>query len=132
MKTNKQEREAIASKFYKRMEAQMVDMNDKFKKTSTYKELVKLKAEQKKFNDEASKIGEAIQKKMNSFNKANPSEYWKLSNEYNYRHDNRDFRLELESMWSCQTDLCNAILIAQVGADNVEDIMKMLEEEVRL
>ena len=131
MKTNKQEREAIASKFYKRMEAQMVDMNEKFKKTSTYKELLKLKAEQKKLNDEASKIGEVIQKKMNSFNEANPSEYWKLTNDYNYRSTDT-FRLELESMWSCQTDLCNAILIAQVGADNVADIMKMLEQEVRL
>lgn len=132
MKTNKQEREAIASKFYKRMEAQMVDMNDKFKKTSTYKELQKLKAEQQKLNDEAQKIGEAIQKKMNSFNEANPSEYWKLTNDYNYRNPDIYFRLELESMWSCNTDLCNAILIAQVGADNVEDIMKMLEQEVRL
>ena len=131
MKTNKQEREAIASKFYKRMEAQMVDMNEKFKKTSTYKELLKLKAEQKKLNDEAAKIGEVIQKKMNSFNEANPSEYWKLTNDYNYRSPDT-FRLELESMWSCQTDLCNAILIAQVGADNVADIMKILEQEVRL
>ena len=131
MKTNKQEREAIASKFYKRMEAQMVNMSEKFKKTSTYKELLKLKAEQKKLNDEASKIGEVIQKKMNSFNEANPSEYWKLTNDYNYRSPDT-FRLELESMWSCQTDLCNAILIAQVGADNVADIMKMLEEEIRL
>ena len=131
MKTNKQEREAIASKFYKRMEAQMVDMNDKFKKTSTYKELLKLKAEQKKLNGEAAKIGEVIQKKMNSFNEANPSEYWKLTDDYNYRSPDT-FRLELESMWSCQTDLCNAILIAQVGADNVADIMKMLEQEVRL
>ena len=132
MKTNKQEREAIASKFYKRMEAQMVDMNDKFKKTSTHKELIKLKKEQQKLNDEAQKIGEAIQKKMNSFNEANPSEYWKLTNDYNYRCPDVYFRLELESMWSCQTDLCNAILIAQVGADNVADIMKILEEEVRL
>ena len=131
MKTNKQEREAIASKFYKRLEAQMVDMNDKFKKTSTYKELLKLKAEQKKLNGEAAKIGEVIQKKMNSFNEANPSEYWKLTDDYNYRSPDT-FRLELESMWSCQTDLCNAILIAQVGADNVADIMKMLEQEVRL
>ena len=132
MKTNKQEREAIASKFYKRMEAQMVDMNEKFKKTSTFKELVKLKAEQKKLEDEASKIGEAIQKKMHSFNKANPSEYWKLTNEYSYKFRDVKFRLQLESMYSCQTDLCNAILIAQVGADNVADIMKILEEEVRL
>ena len=132
MKTNKQEREAIASKFYKRMEAQMVEKNEEFKKTSTYKELVKLKAEQQKLDDEALKIGEVIEKKMNSFNKANPSEYWKLTNEYNYQSRNQRFRLQLESMYSCQTNLTNAILIAQVGAETVEDMMKMLEKEVSL
>ena len=132
MKTNKQEREAIASKFYKRMEAQMVEKNEEFKKTSTYKELVKLKAEQQKLDDEASKIGDVILKKMHSFNKANPSEYWKLTNEYNYQSRNQRFRLQLESMYSCQTNLTNAILIAQVGAETVEDMMKMLEKEVSL
>ena len=132
MKTNKQEREAIASKFYKRMEAQMVEKNEEFKKTSTYKELAKLKAERDKLSTEAQKITDTIEKKMNAFNKANRSEYWKLTNNYNFRHDNRDFRLELESMWSCQTDLTNAILIAQVGAETVEDMMEILEQEVRL
>ena len=131
MKTNKQEREAIASKFYKRMQAQMVEKNDEFKKTSTFKELVKLKTEQKKLNDEALKIGEVIEKKMNSFNKANPSEYWKLTNSYSYQRPDT-FRLELESMWSCQTNLTNAILIAQVGAETVEDMMKILAKEVSL
>ena len=132
MKTNKQEREAIASKFYKRMEAQMVEKNEEFKKTSTYKELVKLKAEQNKLSAEARKIEEAIEKKMIAFNKANRSEYWKLTNTYNFRNENRDFRLELESIYSCQSDLTNAILIAQVGAETVEDMMKILEQEVRL
>ena len=131
MKTNKQEREAIASKFYKRMQAQMVEKNDELKKTSTFKELVKLKTEQKKLNDEALKIGEVIEKKMNSFNKANPSEYWKLTNSYSYQRPDT-FRLELESMWSCQTNLTNAILIAQVGAETVEDMMKILAKEVSL
>ena len=67
MKTNRQEREAIASKFYKRMEAKMVDKNEEFKKTSTYKELLKLKAEEQKLEDEASKIRDVILKKMHSF-----------------------------------------------------------------
>ena len=132
MKTNKQEREAIASKFYKRMEAQMVEKNEEFKKTSTFKELVKLKAERDKLSKEASKIGDVILKKMNSFNEANPSEYWKLTNEYNYQSRNQRFRLQLESMYSCQTNLTNAILIAQVGAETVEDMMKILEQEVSL
>lgn len=132
MKTNKQEREALASKFYKRMKADMVSKNEEFKKTSLYKELSKLEAERDKIKKEASKIGETIAKKMNSFNKDNPSEYWTLTNQYDYQDEDRNFRLRLESMWSCQTDLCNTILIAQVGADSVEDIMKILEQEVNL
>jgi len=132
MKTNKQEREAIASKFHKRMGADMVTKNEGFKKTSLYKELSKLEAEKDKLNKEATKIAKVIQKKMNSFNKANPSEYWRLTNDYCYQEETRDYRLEIESLWSCQTDLCNAILIAQVGAETVEDIIKVLEQEVAL
>ena len=132
MKTNKQEREAIANRFYKKMEAKMVDKNEAFKKSSTYKKLTKLRLEKKKMLDQASKIGDEIQKGINSFNKENPSEYWNLSDNYNYRSDNSDFHLALESSWSVQTDLCNAILIAQVGAENVADLMKVLEQEVKL
>ena len=132
MKTNKQEREAIANRFYKKMEAKMVDKNEAFKKSSTYKKLTKLRLEKKKMLDQASKIGIEIQKGINSFNKENPSEYWNLSDNYNYRSDNSDFHLALESSWSVQTDLCNAILIAQVGAENVADLMKVLEQEMKL
>jgi len=132
MKTNKQEREAIASKFYKRMESQMVVKNEEFKKTALYKELLKLKAEKDRLAKESTKVGDSIKKKIHSFNDANSSEYWKLSDEYNYRNENEPFSIRLESMWSCQTDLCNTILIAQVGAETVEDIMKMLESEVAL
>ena len=132
MKTNKQEREAIANRFYKKMEAKMVDKNEAFKKSSTYKKLTKLRLEKKKILDQASKIGDEIQKGINSFNEENPTEYWNLTNNYNYRSENSDFHLQLESSWSVQTDLCNAILIAQVGAETVADLMKVLEEEVRL
>ena len=132
MKTNKQEREAIANRFYKKMEAQMDLKNEAFTKSSTYKKLTKLSKEKKKILEQASEIGNEIQKGINSFNEENKSEYWNLTDEYNYRSENRDFRLQLENSWSVQTDLCNAILIAQVGAETVADLMKVLEEEVRL
>jgi len=132
MKTNKQEREAIANRFYKKMEAKMVEKNEAFKKSSTYKKLTKLSQEKRKILDQASKIGDEIQKGINSFNEENPTEYWNLTDSYNYRHENKDFYLQLESSWSVQTDLCNAILIAQVGAETVSDLMKVLEKEVSL
>ncbi len=62
MKTNKQEREAIANRFYKKMEAKMVDKNEAFKKSSTYKKLTKLRLEKKKILDKASKKGNEKQK----------------------------------------------------------------------
>ena len=132
MKTNKQEREAIANRFYKKMEAKMIDKKEAFKKSSTYKKLTKLRLEKKKIIEQASKIGDEIQKGINSFNEENPSEYWNLSDNYNYRNENSDFHLQLENSWSVQTDLCNAILIAQVGAETVADLMKVLEQEVRV
>lgn len=132
MKTNKQEREAIANRFYKKMEAKMVDKNEAFKKSSTYKKLTKLRLEKKKILDQSSKIDVEIQKGINSFNEENPSDYWRLSDAYNYRNENSDFHLSLESSWSVQADLCNAILIAQVGTETVADLMKVLEQEVKL
>ena len=132
MKTNKQEREAIANRFYKKMEAQMELKNEGFKKSSTYKKLTKLSKEKKKILEQASEIGKEIQRGINSYNENNQSDYWNLTNDYNYHQENRDFRLQLESSWSVQADLCNAILIAQVGTETVADLMKVLEQEVRL
>ena len=133
MKTNKQEREAIAIKFYRRMESQMITKNEAFKKTATYKKLTKLKAERNKILKESEKLNVAISKEINDFNQTNPSEYFSLTDHYDYRNNqNSDYRLNLESSWSVQNSLCNAILIAQVGAETVEDMMKILEQEVSL
>ena len=79
MKTNKQEREAIANKFYRRMESQMITKNEAFKKTATYKKLTKLKAERNKILKESEKLNVAISKEINDFNQTNPSEYFSLT-----------------------------------------------------
>ena len=136
MKTNKAEREAIAKKFYKRMQDKMVLRNEGFKKLPTYKELAKLEKEKNKLNKELKKVNNSIGKKIASYNKLNPSEYWKLSHDrdydYNTGETDYDFRLVLDTEWSIIPELSNAILIAQVGAESVEEIFKSLEEEVKL
>ena len=136
MKTNKQEREAIAKKFYKRMQDKMVLRNEGFKKMSTYKELAKLEKAKEELNKELKRVNNSIGKKIASYNKLNPSDYWKLSHDRDYDYDtgetNYDFRLVLDSEWCIIPELSNAILIAQVGAETVEQLLEVLEKEVRI
>ena len=136
MKTNKQEREAIAKKFYKRLQDKMVLRNERFKKMSTYKELKKLEKAKNDLNKEVVKVNNSIGKKIASYNKLNPSEYWKLSHDRAYDYDtgetNYDFRLVLDNEWCIVPELSNAILIAQVGAETVEQLLEVLEKEVRI
>jgi len=134
MKTNKQEREAIAKKFYKRLQDKMVLRNEKFKKMSTYKELKKLEKAKNELNKEVVKVNDTINKTIASYNKLNPSDYWKLSHDrdydYNTGETNYDYRLTLDSEWCVIPELSNSILIAQVGAETVEQLFEILEKEV--
>ena len=134
MKTNKQEREAIAKKFYKRLQDKMVLRNEKFKKMSTYKELKKLEKAKKELNKEVVRVNDTINKTIASYNKLNPSDYWKLSHDRDYDYNtgeaNYDYRLTLDSEWCVIPELSNSILIAQVGAETVEQLFEILEKEV--
>jgi len=82
------------------------------------------------------RVNNSIGKKIASYNKLNPSEYWKLSHDRAYDYDtgetNYDFRLVLDNEWCIVPELSNAILIAQVGAETVEQLLEVLEKEVRI
>jgi hypothetical protein len=56
MKTNKAERDAIASKFIKRMEEKMIFKNKDFKKSDDYKEISKNYEELKKLENRVSTL----------------------------------------------------------------------------
>ena len=135
MKTNKAEREAIASKFYKQMKERMILKNKEFAKTNVYKHIIKLRKEKEKLNKQLTSINEEINESIAHYNRKNQSEYWHLTQERNYSaYDNYtdEPRLQLNSEYMCVPDLVNAILIAQVGAESVEEIFKSLEGEVKL
>ena len=135
MKTNKAEREAIASKFYKQMKERMFLKNKEFAKTNVYKHIIKLRKEKEKLNKQLTSINEEINESVAHYNRKNQSEYWQLTQERNYSaYDNYidEPRLELHSEYMCVPELVNAILIAQVGAESVEEIFKSLEGEVKL
>ena len=131
MKTNKQEREAIASKFIKRMKEELILKNEKLKKKAIFSTITKLEKKEQTLRDEADAVNNQIKVEMASYNKAYCSEYWSLSNEWRYG-DEKETRLCLENEYALKNDLCNAILIAQVDSDTVNDILNCLEEEVNL
>ena len=134
MKTNKAERDAIASKFIKRMKEKMILRNKDFKKSKEYKDISKNVDELAKLRDRESALDFVIREQIAKYNKDNPSEYWKLSNDTGYRYSDNEkgLRLQVESEYSLRPLLCNAILIAQVGVETVDEMFEYLEKEVAI
>ena len=134
MKTNKAERDAIASKFIKRMKEKMIFRNKDFKKSKEYKDISKNVDELAKLRDRESTLDFVIREQIAKYNKDNPSEYWKLSDATGYRYSDNEkgLRLQVESEYSLRPLLCDAILIAQVGVETVDEMFEYLEKEVAL
>ena len=134
MKTNKAEREAIASKFIRRMKEKMIFKNKDFKKSKDYKDISKNLEELKKLRDRSSTLDFVVREQIAKYNEDNPSEYWKLTDDsYRYRDDNENgLRLAVENQYSLVPILCDAILIAQIGVENVDEMFEYLDKEVAI
>ena len=134
MKTNKAERDAIASKFIKRMKEKMIFRNKDFKKSKEYKDISKNVDELAKLRDRESTLDSVVREQIAKYNKDNPSEYWKLTTDTGYRYSDNEtgLRLVVESEYSLRPLLCDAILIAQVGVETVDEMFEHLEKEVAL
>ena len=134
MKTNKAEREAIASKFIKRMKEKIILRNKNFKKSKDYKDISKNVDELAKLRDRESTLDSVVREQIAKYNKDNPSEYWKLTTDTGYRYSDNEtgLRLVVESEYSLRPLLCDAILIAQVGVETVDEMFEYLEQEVAL
>jgi ribosome-binding ATPase YchF (GTP1/OBG family) len=134
MKTNKAEREAIASKFIKRMKEKIILRNKNFKKSKDYKDISKNVDELAKLRDRESTLDSVVREQIAKYNKDNPSEYWKLTTDTGYRYSDNEtgLRLIVESEYSLRPLLCDAILIAQVGVETVDEMFEYLEKEVAL
>jgi hypothetical protein len=134
MKTNKAEREAIASKFIRRMKEKMIFRNKDFKKSKDYKDISKNLDELKSLRDRANTLEFVVREQIAKYNEDNPSEYWKLTDgSYRYRDDNENgLRLVVENQYSLVPILCDAILIAQIGVENVDEMFEYLDKEVAI
>ena len=134
MKTNKAERDAIASKFIKRMKEKMIFRNKDFKKSKDYRDISKSLGELKSLKDRANTLEFVVREQIAKYNKDNPSEYWKLTDESGYRHSDNEkgLRLMVEHEYSLRPLLCDVILIAQVGVETVDEMFEHLEKEVAI
>ena len=135
MKTNKAEREAIASKFIKRMQEKLVLKTSELSKTKDFKDIQKNIEEREKLQKKLNSLEFDVREQIAKYNEDNPSEYWKLSEENTYRyrdHYENGLRLKTESTYSLLPILMESILIAQVGAETVDELFEHLEKEVAL
>ena len=135
MKTNKQEREAIASKFIKRMQEKLVLKTQELSKTKNFKDIQKNIEEREKLQKKLNSLEFDVREQIAKYNEDNPSEYWKLSEETTYRyrtHDENGLRLKAENKYSLLPILVESILIAQVGVETVDEMFEHLEKEVAL
>ena len=132
MKTNKAEREAIASKFIRRMKEKMIFKNKDFKKSKDYKDISKNLDELKSLRDRSNTLDFVVREQIAKYNEDNPSEYWKLT-EDSYRYNNEGgLHLVVEHQYSLVPILCDAILIAQIGVENVDEMFEYLDKEVAI
>lgn len=133
MKTNKDERTAIATKFYNRMEEQMPVKQTELEKSSLFKEATKLSKEINKLNKVKSDLKRKLEVMICNHNKKNKSSFFRVSQYSSYGSENEGrLYINMDSSWSVVPELCNAILIAQVGAETVEELMEYLAKEVSL
>ena len=135
MKTNKAEREAIASKFIKRMKEKLVLKTKELSKTKNFKDIQKNIEERERLQKKLNSLDFDVREQIATYNEDNPSEYWKLSEENTYRyrdHYENGLRLRAESQYSLIPLLMETILIAQVGVETVDELFEHLEKEVAL
>lgn len=131
MKTNKAEREAIASKFIKRMEEKLVLKTQECSKTKGFKEIQKNIEERDKLQKKLNSLEFDVREQIATYNEDNPSEYWRLSEETTYRYRG-SLRLKAENKYSLLPILMESILIAQVGVETVDEMFEHLEKEVAI
>ena len=133
MKTNKDERNAISSKFYNRMEEQVPVKQAELEKSSLYKEASKLSKEINKLNKAKSDLKRKLEVMICNHNQKNKSSFFRVKQHSSYGSENEgSLYISMDSSWSVIPELNNAILIAQVGTETVADLMKVLEQEVKL
>jgi hypothetical protein len=135
MKTNAQEREAIAKKFYKRLVEKAKVSTAEFKKTKEYKEIVKTIGEINSLNKKTAQMRSDLEVRVSVYNECHSAEHTRLMIDSYYRngsHQEGSPRLEVDSSYVVEPEIRNAILLAQVESSDLNDIFSKLDEEFEI
>ena len=131
MKTNKDERRAIAQKHIRTLEGQVKIADAKFQKSKEYKDILKKKAETEKLSDQIRKLNSEIEADIENINQEKGwGDHVKVSQDRGYFNGTYCdlLRIELVHEYTLREEIEQEICIAQIDSLDLDALFKKLSE----
>ena len=131
MKTNKDERRAIAQKHIRTLQGQVKIADAKFQKSKEYKDILKKKAETEKMSEEIRRLNSDIEADIVKLNESKGwGEHVRVSQERGYFNGtySDQLRIDIVSEYSLREEIEQEICIAQIDAVDLNSLFKKLSE----
>ena len=131
MKTNAQEREAIANKLYKEMkDYALVKTADAKKNCKTFKSIMKMNDECQVLSDKQKALWDKRELAIAKVNKSLGSTFVNLEFGGAYSKGSYESMLHyaIADKWSCMPDIKDAIILSQMQSEDFDGLMESLRK----
>ena len=131
MKTNKDERRAIAQKHIRTLEGQVKIADAKFQKSKECKALLKKKAEVEHYHEQIRELNRSMQQDIEDLNESKGwGEHIKITEDRNYSNGSYEERLRLDiaSEYHLREEIEQEICIAQIDSVDLKTLFQKLSE----
>ena len=131
MKTNKDERRAIAQKHIRTLQGQVKIADAKFQKSKECKAILKKKAEVEHYQEQIREVNRSIQQDIDDLNEAKGwGEHIKVTEERNYSNGTYEERLRIDiaSEYHLREEIEQEICIAQIDSVDLKTLFQKLSE----
>ena len=131
MKTNAQEREAIANKLYKEMkDYALVKTAEAKKNCKTFKSIMKIDDECQALADKQKALWDKRELAIAKANKSLGSTFVNLEYGGSYNKGSYDTLLHyaIADKWSCMPDIKDAIILSQMQSEDFDGLMESLRK----
>ena len=131
MKTNREERKAIAQKHIRTLQGQVKIADAKFQKSKECKALLKKKAEVEHYHEQIRELNRSMQQDIEDLNEAKGwGEHIKITEDRNYSNGSYEERLRLDivSEYHLREEIEQEICIAQIDSLDLNSLFKKLSE----
>ena len=131
MKTNREERKAIAQKHIRTLQGQVKIADAKFQKSKECKSILKKKAEVEHYNEQIRELNRSMQQDIDDLNEAKGwGEYIKITEDRNYSNGTYEERLRLDivSEYHLREEIEQEICIAQIDSLDLKTLFQKLSE----